>query len=199
MFNQFESVRFDLNNGQKTQIENLEPYALFGDSDSGFHGGDIPLGNNTIELEFYAQDRAKGELLKTAALDFTLVDDLSGEPLQVGLYDAETDSLLQVLQDGDTLQASSLPSQDNLTIAATVLDNSPFADQVESIRFDLNNGQITKIENLEPYAIFGDTNGDLNGGGGILLGDNTLDFELYSKNKAKGELLDTVKLNFTVV
>ena len=79
-----------------------------------------------------------------------------------------------------------------------MLDNNSFTDQMESIRLDLNNGQITKIENIEPYALFGDTNGDFNGGS-IPLGDNTLDFELYSKNKAQGELLDTVKLNFTLV
>ena len=57
-----------------------------------------------------------GDTLKTGLDDGN--DSLFSEPIQVGIYDSETDSLIQVLQNGDTLQVSALPSQDNLAIAA---------------------------------------------------------------------------------
>jgi hypothetical protein len=286
------SIRLNLNDGQVTQIENVEPYALFGDFNGDFNGGSIPTGDNTITFEIFDRNRARGELLETVAIDFSIVDESGGnnppialddnfttdvgelltgdvaandsdpdgdaltftvldEPdngvlvfeangsfqytpgdgftgadgftyevtdgeftdtaevdilvnptgdisaLSVGLYDADSDQLIQLLQDGDTIEASTLPTQ-NLAIAAFVPDNSPFADEVKSIRLNLNNGQVTQTENVEPYALFGDFNGNFNGGS-IPTGDNTITFEIFDRNRARGELLETVAVDFAIV
>ncbi|MEO1249745.1 MAG: VCBS repeat-containing protein, partial [Pseudomonadota bacterium] len=71
--------------------------------------------------------------------------------LQVGLFDADTDQLLQPIKDGTQIQASLLEER-NVTLVATVPDDSPLADQVEAVKLDLNDGQFTKTEKIEPYA-----------------------------------------------
>ena len=118
--------------------------------------------------------------------------------LEIGLYDAETDNLIQTIQDGDTVDENNLVNQ-NLTMAASVSDRSLFPGEVESMVVNLNNGQEIRTENVEPYALFGDTNGDFFNGSGIPEGDNTISFELYSQQGANGDLLDTVTMNFEIL
>lgn len=123
--------------------------------------------------------------------------DIESDDLDIGLYDADTDQLIQPLEDGDALLASSLAGRD-LAIAAFVSTDSPLFDKVESIFLNLNNGQVTQTENVEPYALFGDRGGDFSGGT-LPTGESTLTFELYSKNRLRGDLLQTVELNFSIV
>ncbi len=117
--------------------------------------------------------------------------------LDVGLFDADSDSLITFLENGDEILGSTLEGR-SLTIAAFVPDDSLFAGQVESIFLDLNNGHTTRRENVEPYSLFGDVGGDLRGGA-IPVGENEIDFELYSRNGLRGDLLSTVTLSFTIV
>ncbi|MEM6713959.1 MAG: Ig-like domain-containing protein, partial [Cyanobacteria bacterium P01_C01_bin.147] len=143
--------------------------------------------------ESFTYEVTDGEFADTAAVDILV------EPstVSVGLYDADSDQLIQLLQDGDTIDASTLPTQ-NLTIAAFVLDDSPLADEVESIRLNLNDGQIMALENVEPFALFGDRQGDFNGGS-IPLGNNTITLDLFDRNNANGQLIETVAVDFTIV
>jgi len=72
------------------------------------------------------------------------------------LADASTDEVIQEIRDGDQIDTDNLP--DNLTLLAT-------ADDPDSFRFvSLSFDGITKREAVEPYALFGDSNGDLFGG-----------------------------------
>ncbi|MEM1278906.1 MAG: hypothetical protein AAGG53_02535, partial [Cyanobacteria bacterium P01_H01_bin.152] len=64
---------------------------------------------------------------------------------------------------------------------------------------DLNQGAITQTENLEPYALFGDRNGDLRGGSLSLSENNTLSIDLFSEDRRRGDLLGTVTRDFTIV
>lgn len=199
LFGQVESIFFDLNNGLITQAENVEPYALFGDIAGDYKGGLIPIGSNTINLDLYSQNQLQGDLLGTITRTFTIVDDISGESsnLSVGLFDADSDILITAIQDGDEILASTLAGR-SLTIVAFVPDDSIFSDQVESMFFNFNSGQVTRIENVEPYALFGDNQGDYDGGS-IPLGDNSISFDLYSQNNLQGNLLGIVTRNFTVI
>ena len=152
----------------------------------------------TDSFSYTVSDGNSGTDTATVNVSITGVDDNISIGLEIGLYDAATDELIQSLQDGDMIDSSLLPNQDNLTIAAFVLDSDPFANQVESIRLNLNNGQKIQTESFEPYALFGDIDSNYRGGE-IPLGSNTVDFEIYSQNGANGQLLDTITLNFTVV
>ncbi|NEQ98529.1 MAG: hypothetical protein F6K30_17715, partial [Cyanothece sp. SIO2G6] len=74
LFGRVESVFLNLNSGERTQTENTEPYALFGDRRGDFNEGLLSLGSNTVQLDLYSQNRLGGALLETVSLDFSLVE-----------------------------------------------------------------------------------------------------------------------------
>ncbi|MEO0802619.1 MAG: malectin domain-containing carbohydrate-binding protein [Cyanobacteria bacterium J06642_2] len=292
---QVESMFFDLNDGQVTRIENVAPYALFGDSAGNFAGGEVLLGSNTLEIDVYSQDGLQGELLGTVTQSFTVLgdplslsidstsisenggvatatvtratdttealtvnlsssdiseatvpesviipegqssatfqvtgvddaiadgtqtptitaaadgfvdgvleidvlDDDGAGMLDIVLYDADTDTLIEVIEDGDTILASTLAGR-NVTLVASIPGTSDLSGQVESMFFDLNDGLVTRIENVAPYALFGDAAGDFNGGE-LPLGSNTLEIDVYSQDGLQGELLGTFTNSFTII
>ncbi|MEO0518175.1 MAG: Calx-beta domain-containing protein [Cyanobacteria bacterium P01_A01_bin.116] len=197
-----ESMFLDLNDGQATRTENIEPYTLFGDFSGNFLGRDSLLneGANSIDFDLYSGNRLSGNLLSSVTRDFTVVDDLTGQDdLVVGLFDAENDSLITVLDGNTELQASDIAGKE-LSIGAFVPEESPFFNQAESMFLDLNDGQATRTENIEPYTLFGDFNGNVLGQSDLLqTGENNIEFDIYSQNRLRGELLGSVTRTITVV
>ena len=119
----------------------------------------------------------------------------------VELIDADTDEVIQTLEDGDVLAEGALAGR-NVTIAATVPEDGSLGGQVESVVLDLNDGQRSRTENAEPYALFGDNTGTGNffkGPAGFALptGANTISFGLFEQNGGRG-LIDTVEIGFTI-
>lgn len=166
-----------------------DPNGQFGSLDNGDTASD--------SFSYSVVDGNGGTDTANVTVTIAGVDDITGTPvLEIGLYNADTDTLIQVIADGDTIQASTLPTS-NLAIAAHVLDDSSLAAPVESIVLNLNQGQITKTENVEPYALFGDSSGNYVGGQ-LPQGNNTLVFELFSANGANGQLLETVVIDFAI-
>lgn len=117
--------------------------------------------------------------------------------LTIGLYEASTDTLIQEIKDGDKISADALQGK-NVTIVASVLGESSLSKQAESILLNLNEGQITKTENIEPYAIFGDAKGDLHGEEIAFNDVNIITLQVYSENNRQGELLGTVSRQFSI-
>ena len=75
---------------------------------------------------------------------------------------------------------------------------SPILGEVGSVLVDLKNGQMRRIENTEPYALFGDIKQDC-AGGAIPVGNITLLLELlYSQAKRQGELLGSIQIDFSI-
>lgn len=105
--------------------------------------------------------------------------------------------MITILEDGAELLASTLADR-NVTLAALVPDDSLFAGEVESIFLNLNEGEITRRENVEPYTLFGNIKEDFRGGV-LPVGESAIAFDLYSQNGLKGELLGTITRNFTIV
>ncbi|MEO0355746.1 MAG: 5'-nucleotidase, partial [Cyanobacteria bacterium P01_A01_bin.3] len=191
-----ESVFLDLNDGAVTRRENAEPYTLFGDRSGNFFGGSLPAGTNNLSLDLYSDDRLAGDLLGTVERNFTIVDDLTG--LDIGLFDTTTNERIATLFDGAEVDADLLAGGQSVTIAAVVSQDSPFAGQVESVFLNLNNGAVKKVENAEPYALFGDKGGNFINGS-LPTGQNTIEFELYSEDRRQGELIDKVTVDFSIV
>ncbi|MEM9567341.1 MAG: hypothetical protein AAF974_03455 [Cyanobacteria bacterium P01_E01_bin.34] len=67
-----------------------------------------------------------------------------------------------------------------------------------SVCLDLKNGQVRRIENTEPYALFGDIKQDHFAGGVIPVGNNILSLELYSQDKGQGSLIGSVQIDFSI-
>src|SRR3989344_7483389 len=66
---------------------------------------------------------------------------------QITLYNADTDTIIQQLNDGDTINVA---QNKNITIVANVQGS------VQSVRFGLDGNQNYKMENVAPSAIAGD-------------------------------------------
>ena len=155
-----------------------------------------PTGNEMLDLGEDVAEPTGNEMLDLGE-DVT-EPTLEGTGLTVGLYDTNEDTLIAPLEDGTQIQASEVAGK-NLTISALVPEDSPYYEQVESVFLDLNDGQATRTEIMEPYALFGDNNGDYFQAGVDLQGENTIAFELYSQDELGGEMLGSMDVDFSIV
>jgi hypothetical protein len=186
-----------------TVFDNIDQYETAGQFSGFMLSHTVKVNDSLLSLEFLGNSQnpaLKGiEILSSQVLDevaatITTPDPVTG--LNVGLYDADSDTLITSLSDGQQISASEVEGK-SLTIAALVPEESIYFGQVESMFLNLNNGQVTQTENLEPYVLFGDNSGNFNGGI-VPLGDNTITFELYSQDQLGGSLLDTVTVDFSI-
>nr|WP_319385749.1 Ig-like domain-containing protein [uncultured Roseibium sp.] len=112
--------------------------------------------------------------------------------LTFNFVDTDTNEVITALSDGDVLAADLFEGR-NVSIAAYHLNaDSP----VESVRLTL--GSQSRLENVEPYALFGDTRGDFYDGMTLEAGPQELQFSAYSEDKGTGDLLETMTLQFSV-
>ncbi len=203
-----ESVSLDLNDGERTIIQNTEPFALFGDDiidgePDYFGDEDVFSETNGIDFALYSEDDAEGTLLDTITRSFTVVDDIApmAEDLRIVLVDADTDSEIATLSDGAQIDRGLIDGRE-LSIAVFVTDNILF-DLTESALLTLN-GSVSRIENVGPYTLFGDEatqSGVDYEGETDILGDgvNTFDVEFFDEARGRGESLGTVSLDITVI
>ena len=115
----------------------------------------------------------------------------------VGLYDTHEDSLIAPLENGMQVEASKM-ADGCLTLAVTMPEDSVYSEQVESVFVNLNDGQYTRTENVEPYALFGDNDGDYFSKGIDLQEQNSIVFELYSEDNLGGEMIGSATIDFSI-
>jgi hypothetical protein len=185
-----ESVSFNYDAGQQTRTESVLPYALFGDNDGDLSGGlNLSEGSHSLATSYYTQDGAGGSLIGSETLDFSV----AGPKTDAGTFwiaDATSDQLLFEVKNGDTINRASLPS------SYTIVGVSGVGG--ESMTLDLD-GAIQRTESVAPYALLGDTNGDLSGGLSLSVGSHTLDAGVYSQDYAGGFHLAQESISFFVV
>ncbi|MCU7547626.1 DUF5060 domain-containing protein [Chitinophagaceae bacterium LB-8] len=109
------------------------------------------------------------------------------------LVNADNEQDIQTLSNGTTLNLATLPSR-NLNIRA---NTSPV--QVPSVVFNLSGRQsTTKTENIIPYALFGDNNGNYNSWTPSV-GSYTLKATPYSATGGGGTAGTALTVNFQIV
>lgn len=108
------------------------------------------------------------------------------------LVDAATDQDIRTLHDGDRLDLSTLPAA--LNIRADIAPG--LASQVESVDFRLKNRK--RVENIPPYAVAGDSNGDYYDMD-LQTGNYNLRATLYPYDNAGGKALFSTFILFKVV
>lgn len=119
--------------------------------------------------------------------------DSASDYLTFRFVDTDTNETITSLSDGDVLDADLFDGR-NVSIAAYhVDDDSP----VESVQLTL--GAQSRLENVEPYALFGDTNGDFFDGMTLEDGVQELKVSAYDKDKGSGDLLEALTLQFTIL
>jgi hypothetical protein len=120
-------------------------------------------------------------------VNFTVVDN-TGETFSFVLVDPNTDQDIFTLNNG-----SNVTSGSNVNIRAV----SPFANTA-SVYFELQGASSqTATENVAPYALFGDVNGDYFSGF-LANGSYTLRATAYSGSNGSGTNLGSTSINFTV-
>ena len=161
--------------------------------------GGLEVQQATLFIDPFFHPTALGHsLVAETALDELLnAEPVSGTGVTVGLYDTDTDTLIAPIENGTQIQKSEVADK-NLTVAVSISEDSVLSE-VESVFLDLNDGQVTRTENVEPYALSGDRNGDYFPGEVDFQGDNTIAFELYSEDELGGEMLDSMSINFSIV
>ena len=119
------------------------------------------------------------------------------------LYDAGSDSLLQILNDGDSFSSQDLGTN-NLAIRVVT-----FPEKVGSVKIRISGSlESQQVENFLPYASFGDNNPTAGGAvdyvgrsftfGTFEAATYTVEAIAYSLPKAQGKALDTLQLSFTL-
>ena len=195
-----DSVAFVLNN-QTVQVNN-EPFMMLAGRD------DQALASGDYTLTVIPANNA-GEAGVSYTISFTVVNG-SGDPIAIAipatatntpvpvvgsiinfsLVNTDTQETISTLEHNQVINLADLET-DNLNIVAN-MDDQPF----ESVIFTLN-GE-TRIENLYPYALWGDENGSLRAWNPEV-GTYTLEAVAYSGHDAEGQAGDAHTVTFTIV
>ncbi|MEO0688050.1 MAG: hypothetical protein AAFY76_24080, partial [Cyanobacteria bacterium J06649_11] len=146
------SVVFSYDNRKK--LENYIPYALRGDSPRGnYRKWNYDLRTYELTATPYSKKRKKGTVGESKTISFTFTNSI--EVSSFVLVDADSNTELQVVNDGDVIDIAALPTA-NLSIVAKTTPET-----VGSVYFRYGNRK--KLENITPYAIAGDKpRGDYN-------------------------------------
>ena len=184
LMDQFDAVEFVLN-GTSVRTEFVAPYALFGDVSGDFAPGSLPVGDHVLQ----AYVLVRGERMYVTEVSFSVVN---GSALAINSFvvvDADSDAELFELVEGASANISDLPSSVNLMAKA--------GSQVKSVLFDINGGFYQRVENVRPFALFGDIDGDFLAGA-LPPGEHTLTVTPYSEVMLGGEAGVPLVVNFTL-
>ncbi|WP_299153595.1 hypothetical protein [uncultured Tateyamaria sp.] len=119
---------------------------------------------------------------------------LTIDDLTISIIDTETDSAIATLTPGEAISEDLLAGKD-VTLSVEVND-ATLADEVGSMR--LNLGDQTRLENVEPYALFGDSNGDFLTGEALSAGTFEFSFDVFSGARGQGETLLSETVSFSI-
>ena len=147
------SVHFVLDGPfQYTQVENIYPYALFGDDPRfNYHGKTLPTGEYTLKVTPYSKPNQKGVAGESLEIHFELVEKISHPLTHFNLLNADNKEVIREMYDGMTIHTDDLPTR-KLNILADYEGEEP-----GSVQFILEGEFGTyKLENIAPFVIFGD-------------------------------------------
>ncbi|MEM8488482.1 MAG: DUF4397 domain-containing protein, partial [Bacteroidota bacterium] len=179
------SVRFDLNDIENYRTEQVAPYALCGDISGDYLPCHLPLGEHVVTATAFS---ASGEAGVSGDIAFSVVNNGNAVTAFM-LVDADTDTDLFLLEDGMTLDLSTVPGHLNV--------RAETGDKVKSVAFEMNPTPFTRTENVTPFALFGDQSGDY-AAGSFADGENTITATPYSETREGGEAGSALSITFTV-
>ena len=129
--------------------------------------------------------------------DFT--DGTLFDAFHLGLYDTDTDDLIAEFGDGAIIKIDET-WDDDLTIAMTLDSSHTLYGQDDSVRYTLTGPETqNRIENVEPYAMYGDSGITNMVGQAWDMGEFTLRIQVYDGGSASGNELFDETINFTLV
>ena len=112
--------------------------------------------------------------------------------IDFALWDTGTDEKIADISPDTTISEAELSGR-KVAVVGYEAVGQLVAESVEYI-----SGHGTQVENIEPYAQFGDASGDLRGGVELGTGLHELTAKVFSGDNRGGELLETVALAFEI-
>nr|MBX2819599.1 T9SS type A sorting domain-containing protein [Rhodothermaceae bacterium] len=147
------SILFDFNGASNVRVENVAPYALFGDLDGDFLPGVLYEGPQSITARPFSLSDGEGQPMTPQNITFSVVGS-KNVITRLVLVDADSDQDVMVLENDITISINDLPA--NLNVRAEA------GPATRSVSFAV--GEESRTEVVRPYALFGDLSGDyLNG------------------------------------
>ncbi|MEO1651115.1 MAG: hypothetical protein AAFR60_09080, partial [Pseudomonadota bacterium] len=180
-------------NGNTISTEGLAPYSMFGDIGQNITPGTLPEGPLTIGAVF--RDASGNELgsaeVSTAEFGSSSGGDGGSSLLKLFVVDTATDEVITELKPGDTIDPATVEGRDVSIAAIPDNDNG----EIGSVKLSLDGD--TRVENVTPYALFGDKNGDYFEGKPLTEGGE-LKLEVFSGSNGTGQVLENVTVPFSV-
>lgn len=200
----------------EAQLENFAPYTLFGDMANEVFGQSFLTPGESVDISLvaYSERSAEGSVIASQSLTVAVeeielvvppsppgplppIEDPVVPPetdtdFTVGIYDTDTDALLTQVVYGDTIDADLIAGR-NVTLAAE-------ADGFDLGSVELVLGDLSRIENVTPYALFGDTQGDFWAGDPGFVAGETYELELtgFEGKGGTGDVLLDDVIVFTI-
>ena len=181
------SVVFGLNDDASFRTESFAPYALCGDVGGDFSSCSLPLGEHTVTATSYSESSGNGSVVATGSISFTVVNN-GNAVWEFVLVDATTDEDIMAIEEGMTLDLSSLPG--HLNVRAEV------GSVVKSVSFEMSPTPYSRVEKVAPFALFGDISGDYFGAS-FATGSNTITATPFDAVEG-GEEGDALAVTFEV-
>ncbi|MHA7858870.1 MAG: vWA domain-containing protein [Henriciella sp.] len=121
------------------------------------------------------------------------------DDFMIGLYDTDTGELISEIGENAVIEVQD-HQDDDLTIAVTLNPSHDLYGQVESMRMQLSGTEYqNRTENIEPYALYGDSGLSNMTGRAWDMGDFTLRLRAYSRDRLRGSKLFDETFSFTLV
>ncbi|MBX2840270.1 MAG: choice-of-anchor I family protein [Flammeovirgaceae bacterium] len=136
--------------GNFIRIENVFPYAAFGDTNGDYEDWMPEIGTYTMTATPYTEAAGKGDMGTPLSITFEIVK--SQAPSIFTLVDAGSNEDIQKLMDGEVINLDKIGTS-NVNIRADF-------DDAKEVMFGLNTNPKHRVEIMKPYALFGDKNGD---------------------------------------
>lgn len=179
-----DRVEFELD-GLVVNDEISVPFSLFGDVNGDFNSGVLATGSHVLKVTPFIGE-SEGEAF---ILPFDVVN---SDPIKVTgffLVDADTNVEFIELKEGGVYDISSWPASINVDARANA--------GVKSVLFDLNRGLFKRLENVRPYALFGDIGSSFNPAN-LPVGTYTLTVTPYPEWQAAGQPGTALSITFTL-
>lgn len=174
-----------------TGRENIEPYFLFGDKsgDAFAPRFDFVDGEYQIRASAYAGPDLSGAFIGMETISFSLDSTASFASLfTVALANSRTDEIvLEDVTDGPIDFAALDLDPENATLSITSQDPD-FSGSLQLTLYDAETGKFitSQLEAMEPYALFGDDNGDFFRGDGLPEADSELLVKVFEDSRRVG-------------
>lgn len=151
---------------------------------------DPSIGAGTYEITYSYTDEVTGctaSITKTLEVIETVLSVQS-----FTLVNADTHEDILLITEGTQIDINALPTS-NLNIRANTTDD------VESVRLELSGAMIaSRIENVAPYALFGDFPAGIYSGKPLTVGNYNISAQPFSENRLSGEEGNSLQLNFEI-